>query len=237
MKNLVLSALVAAVASQAAGCIIIADDNEPDPTFDNQISATWNYKRVGVTQQGCPGANGVRLMVKSETTGVTDAVVFNCSQKILVDYFPNDRYSIWVEITANNQPYAKSVAVQTDIFDKDVSLTFDIHEDKGYFQASWSLTRKSNGALLTCAQVPGLSKMTLDTVRQGTTIPVNSPMDCEPGNGFTQALETGFHTGTYYALNAQGQALNAPVNRPSLEILPRNQVTVLGSVVIPIDGL
>lgn len=238
MKNLVLSALVAAVASQAAGCIIIADDNtDPVPT-GNRIAATWNYKVVGVTQASCPaGADGVRLIVQSLTTQAKDVVLFKCTDKILIDYFPDDNYRIWVELTLNNQPYAQSLAVEQQLVGQGTDLTFDIHEDRGYFLGSWSLKGKTTNAQLTCAQVPLLANVALDSLKQGTTNNfVNTLLPCGPYSGFSKATEAGRHTVTFAGVDSGGAALSDSVNLASQEILDRNRATTLGSVILPMIG-
>lgn len=238
MKNLVLSALVAAVTSQAAGCIIIDDNDEPPPPVGNRIAATWNYKVGGVTQQGCPiGANGVRLIVQSLTTQVKDAVVFTCADKILIDYFPDDNYRIWVELTSNNQPYAQSLAVEMSVVGQSPDLTFDIHEDRGYFFASWSLRGQTSQSTLSCTQVPNLNKIALDATKQGTTGLEQSFMDCGPSSGFSKALEAARHTVVVTAVNTAGQALSTPVTVTNQDILDRNRITTMGSVILPVPGL
>lgn len=235
MKNLVLSALVAAAVSQAAGCIIIADDNEP---LDNKISAIWNYKRVGVTQPSCPaGADGVRLMVQSLPSQAEYVSQFGCNQPVLTDYFPNGRYRIWTELTLGNQAYAQSLAVEMDIFDEDVDLTFDIHEDRGYLLSSWSLIGASSGSSLSCAQVPTLANIALDATRQGTSLLTSSLMACPPGSGFSVAMDAATYTGAYSAVNAAQARISSTVERTNLQVRDRNQVTTAGSVVIPITGM
>lgn len=234
MKNLVLSALVAAAVSQAAGCIIIADD-EP---LDNKISAIWNYKRVGVTQPSCPaGADGVRLMVQSLPSQAEYVSQFGCNQPVLTDYFPNGRYRIWTELTLGNQAYAQSLAVEMDIFDEDVDLTFDIHEDRGYLLSSWTLAGATSGNALSCAQVPALANIALDATRQGTTLLTSSLMACPPGSGFSVAMDAATYTGAYSAVNGAQARISNTVERTNLQVRDRNQVTTAGSVIIPITGM
>ncbi len=234
MKNLVLSALVAAVTSQAAGCIIIADDND-EPT-GNRIAATWNYKIAGATQAGCPaGADGVRLMVQSLSTQAIDAVVFRCSEPILIDYFPDDNYRIWVELTLGSQPYAQSLAVESSVVAQDIDLTFDIHEDRGYFLSTWSLRGKNTNASLTCAQIANLTGIALDTTQVGSAAFTSTVMDCGPLSGFSKAIPAAQHTVSISAVDNSGRISDA-VNLNNQTIQDRNRVTTLGSVVLPIIG-
>jgi hypothetical protein len=234
MKNLVLSAFVAVLASQAAGCIIVDDNNTPT---GNRIAATWNYKINGVAQPGCPAAaNGVRLMVKSQTTAQEFTTNFTCAERILIDYFPDDTYQIWVELTSGGQPYARSLSVIENVTGVGKDITFDLHEDRGFFFLQWSLKGATSNTLLGCAQVPGLSYVGLLTTKVGTTTRVNSKFDCGPGVGVSQALEKGGHTVKIDAAAANDGTLGGLAALNNQQILDRNQVTDLGTVVIPIDG-
>lgn len=228
MKNLVLSTLVAAMAIQA-GCV--ADD-------DNRVAVTWNYKINGVTQPGCPaGANGVDLLIKNVDTGREDVYQYSCNSPVLIEYVPDGTYQIWVELMSGGTTYAQSLSLVDDFFGEDKDITVDIHEDKGFFFTQWSLKGDLTNAPLACNQVPGLSFISLLATKVGTAQRVDSMMDCGPGSGPSKALDVGLYTLSLDAVNSANQALGTAGIATNQPIADRNQVTNLGTVVIPIDDL
>lgn len=235
MKNLVLSAMVAAMATQAAACIIVDDDDEPT---DNRIAVTWNYKVNGVTRAGCPaGAVGVDLLIQPTGASVPTVYEYNCSDSTMIEYVPDGQYQIWVElVNSAGGTYAQSLSVIDDVVGEDKDITVDIHEDRGFFFVQWSLKGGTTQAPLTCSQVADLQSISLLATPVGTGARVDTFMDCPLGAGASKALPVGEYTlsldavdSTNRALGTAGIALRQPIN-------DRNQVTNLGSVVIPIDA-
>ena len=233
MKNLVLSAMVAAMATQAA-CIIESDD---DNEGANRIAVTWNYKINGVTQPGCPaGANGVDLLIKNQVTGREDVYQYNCSDAVLIEYVDDGTYQIWVELMSGNQTYAQSLSLIDDVIGVDKDITVDIHEDKGFFFTQWSLKGATTQATLACNQVPDLQFVSLLATPVGTAQRIDSKMQCSLGASPSLALSAGLYTLSLDAVNSRNQALGTAGIATNQAIQNRNQVTNLGTVVIPIDG-
>jgi hypothetical protein len=231
MKNLVLSALVAAMATQAA-CIIESDD-----TGANRIAVTWNYKVNGVTRAGCPaGANGVDLLIKNQTTLREDVYQYNCSDPVLIEYVDDGTYQIWVELMSGGQTYAQSLSLIDDVFGVDKDITVDIHEDRGFFFTQWSLKGRTTQAPLTCNQVPDLQFISLLATPVGTAQRIDSQSQCSLGASPSLALAAGLYTLSLDAVNSRNQALGTAGIATNQAIQNRNQVTNLGTVVIPIDG-
>lgn len=236
MKNLVLSAFVGAMAFQSVGCIIESDDDDP-PLDGNRIAVTWNYKINGVTQPGCPaGANGVDLLIKNQDTGRKDVYEYRCSDPVLIEYVPDGTYQIWVELMSGRTTYAQSVSLIDTLVGVDKDITVDIHEDKGFFFTRWTLKNEAQTQTLACNQVPNLFKISLLATKVGTSQRTDSLMDCGPGFGFSVAMNTGLYTLSLDAINAQNQALGTAGIATNKPIQDRNQITDLGTVVIPIDN-
>lgn len=61
-------------------------------------------------------------------------------------------------------------------------------------------------------------------------------MDCAPGVGASKALVAGQYTLSLDAVDSANRALGTAGIATNQTIRDRNQVTNLGSVVIPIDG-
>lgn len=236
MKNLVLSAFVGAMAIQAAGCIIESDDGDP-PLDGNRIAVTWNYKVGGVTQAGCPaGANGVDLLIKNQDTGREDVYEYRCSDPVLIEYVPDGTYQIWVELMNGGTTYAQSVSLIDTLVGVDKDITVDIHEDKGFFFTRWTLKNEAQTQTLACNQVPDLFKISLLATKVGTAQRTDSLMDCGTGFGFSVAMDASLYTLSLDAINAQNQALGTAGIATNQPIQDRNQITDLGTVVIPIDN-
>jgi hypothetical protein len=235
MKNLVLSAMVAAMASQAAACIIVDDDDEPS---GNRIAVTWNYKVNGATQGGCPaGAVGVDLLIQPTGASVPTVYEYNCSDKTMIEYVGDGQYQIWVElVTSSGATYAQSLSVIDNVVATDKDITVDIHEDRGFFFTAWALEGRTSRAPLTCSQVPTLQSISLLATPVGSGGMIDTFLECSLGAGASKALAVGEYSVKVDAVNSANASLGGLPVLLRQPIGDRNQVTNLGSMVIPIDG-
>jgi hypothetical protein len=227
--------MVAVMASQAAACIIVDDDGEPS---GNRVAVTWNYKVNGVTQPGCPaGAVGVDLLIQPTGASAPTVFEYNCSDKTMIEYVDDGQYQIWVElVTPAGGTYAQSLSLIDTFSAEDKDITVDIHEDRGFFFAQWSLKGATSQQPLTCSQVAGLQSISLLATPVGTAGRIDTFMDCAPGVGASKALVAGQYTLSLDAVDSANRALGTAGIATNQTIRDRNQVTNLGSVVIPIDG-
>src|SRR5882672_9430039 len=94
MKNLVLGSLIAAVVSQAAGCIISSSDD--DSGNDAFITANWQLKNIG--------APIIDLFSCDDGTGTSAPL-------------PPSKYVAWVTIADHNNTnqYATSTSALVDL--------------------------------------------------------------------------------------------------------------------------
>lgn len=233
MKNLVLSAMVAAMATQAAACIIVDDDDEPS---GNRIAVTWNYKVNGATQNGCPaGAVGVDLLIQPTGASAPTVYEYNCSDKTMIEYVGDGQYQIWVElVTSSGATYAQSLSVIDNVVATDKDITVDIHEDRGFFFATWALEGRNSRTALTCSQVPDLRSVSILATPVGTGDMIDTFLDCAPGAGASKALPVGEYTAKVDAINSANASLGASPLFLRQPIGDRNQVTNLGTFVAPI---
>lgn len=230
MKNLVLSALVAGIALQAAACTV---------NDDNRIAVTWNYKINEQISNTCPsGVTTVNLVISSLTGGGTNVYAYTCQDIVLEEYVPDDDYQIWVElVTGNGQVYAKSLSLVDSVFGVDKDITFDIHEDRGFFYVQWDLRGEITNAPLLCSDIPGLDTVSILATPVGTGAMVESDMVCAPGEGASRALPPVGYTVDIDAINKNtGDSFGSIDVLTNRVINPRNSVTDLGIVLIPIDG-
>ncbi len=230
MKNLILSTLVAAVSLQTTACV--SEDS-------NRIAVTWNYKINNAIQPACPvGVSNVNLKIKSLDGGLDQLFVYGCDQPTMIEYVDDGDYQIWVEFqNSNGSVYAQSLSVVHLLVGEDLDITADIHEDKGYFFYQWSLKGNNSQAPLTCAQVPALDSIGLLATKVGTAQGTDTTSECNLGAAASLALDTALYTVVIDAVDSSNRSLGSTGPATNQPIDDRNQVTDLGTVVIPITGL
>src|SRR6476659_9861898 len=154
MKNLVLGSLIAALASQAAGCIIESND-------DTYVSASWQIKTVAnntVVPQCPPNILTAALYsqpVNSDgsTVGSPTIDLFDCNAFAGTSGpLAPGLYLSWVELANDNNTstYAKSLSTPIDTTNGDQPVSFTIYDDGGYFQLQWNLIGATSNSPLNC---------------------------------------------------------------------------------------
>lgn len=192
MKKLILSALVIGAATQAAGCIIVTDD---DHTGDAQV--TWDL--LSADQNGNPIAAGC-------PSGATTAVVYALPDgapagDAYIDKYdcvagagraadlPEGRYLVWVRLTdtSENTLFAESGSLITDIVDGGVTpVNHDIFVDHAFYQLSWTLTPTAGGSV-NCSQVVGEDGVSILATNSGGGF-IDTIVDCEEGYGTNSTI-------------------------------------------------
>lgn len=188
MKKLVLAAIVAAGASQAAGCIITSDD-----TSDPVITANITLHNGGPASTiQCVEGDGIRVNARLTGTSSGFSDVYNCdvvalqtpplttgfgAYDVWVDYindrgFPNDPTQ-WVVVDATD--YA-SVDVQGDL-----SVDADLTLNHGFFAANWSLTDAGGNPITSCAAIPTQDGVSIISMVAGGTQAADDVFNCEDG--------------------------------------------------------
>jgi hypothetical protein len=185
MKKLILSALVIGAASQAAGCIIVSDD---DATGDAQV--TWDLlsadQNGNAIAAGCPdGATTAKIFALPNGASPGDAYIdkYDCTAGGgLAADLPEGRYLVWVALTdtSENTLFAQSGSLVTDIVaGATTPVAHDIFVDHGFYQLSWTLTAEAGGGL-DCSQVVGQDGVSVLTATAGGA-PLEDLIDCEEG--------------------------------------------------------
>ena len=161
MKNLVLSTLIAAVASQAAGCIIFSDDDGGTPSDLGQVRLTWTLKSTDVAAPGnpdvagaCPvGADTATLFALRAGDNAANAFQdkYDCidGTGVLSDLEPGN-YTVWVQISDHDgvTKFAESFSQDITVFAGNTTATpVDIYVDRGFIGVGWQLT----GRVTSCA--------------------------------------------------------------------------------------
>lgn len=185
MKRLILSALVLGAASQAAGCIIVSDD---DPVGDARVS--WSLLSAdgdgNVIAAGCPaGADSAIVYSLPEGAPAADAYIdkFNCADGAgTADLLPPGRYQTWVRLTSFDEVilHAESGSRLADVADGLVTpVGFDIFVDHAFYLADWTLSPVGGGQA-TCGQIVGEDGVSIGATHTGGAF-IDTIVDCESG--------------------------------------------------------
>jgi hypothetical protein len=237
MKIFVLASLIAA---SATGCII-ASDNSSDAAH---VGATWKIKDVAGAPQPCPAGVDTAALVDQPI----DAAGNNVGQPI-IDVFlcsdgggtslalPPTTYQTWIQLTdhSGNNVYARSVATTLDVTTTDLTYNADILTDGGYFQLTWALTKA--GAPTTCSAEGAegsASGVELTATVAGSSMALTDQFTCDDGSGITSGYPAGNYTVSVDAFTGAGAIGTAPAINSAV-IHDKNQVTDLGTVMIPIQ--
>ncbi|HSD89810.1 MAG TPA: hypothetical protein VLB44_19900 [Kofleriaceae bacterium] len=245
MKNLVLGSLIAIAASQAAGCIITSGD---DGGANAYITANWQIKhQASNTVITCPPTFDTAALYNQpvdaagNNVGAVVVDLFDCaaSTGTSAPLVPG-LYLSWIEIANhdNTQVYAKSLSANVDITVQDKSFSAQILDDGGYFQLAWTLKGESTNAPLSCAQAGaagGVEAIGTDIANASNS--ASDQFDCEAHYGVTAGYVQGTYTVSVNALNAADVPISPSQNLTNKIIQPKNMVTNLGTIEIPITGL
>lgn len=241
MKNLVLSALLFAGLSQAAGCIITSDDTEPlDRVGD--VSASWSLLSSDVAgnpiASSCPpGADAIEIVAqRGNDTPFGDK--YRCTDTGgLADSLPIGQYAVWIRITGANgtELYAESAAQLVNVTEGGTApVAIDIFTDRAFFQASWFLS----GAANSCAAAGAGKVSVLATTSGGANAFDDDSINCADGEAGIVLTNTPVPFGSYTvvvaALNSQGESIgdSAALTGKSLDY--GNEYEDLGDVEIPV---
>jgi hypothetical protein len=245
MKKLVLgSLLLAALVSQTTGCIFVSDDDDVAT-----ITADWSFRTVGPAgmlspENNCPAGypevalHTQELDATDRPVGAPVVDVFDCDRgSDFSDGLVPSTYEAFIRVTGNDgtSVYAESLAEVVDVSRDDVTIHPEIIDNGGYFKVAWNL--RKNGAAVTCSQVPGLDKMSLDvTPKTGPTPPpvIITEFDCDRGFDISNPAPAGPYGGAVHALDTAKKSLGEYELTQST-MADRNKVVDLGTVVIDLN--
>jgi hypothetical protein len=252
MNKLMLVSVMTALVSQAAGCIIQSDPGNGGGGGSGgsdvaTISARWALRNMvdGATT-ACPsGFDTVQLTAQAidangDAAGDPITDLFDCKAGagISTDLVP-DVYQVWLDVRSHDLAmlYAQSLSQVLDVRQTDQGFSSDILNDGGYFQLSWDLIGKTTNRPLTCAQAGGINALkALSTNVADARRAYDDELTCEDGSAVTGGLLQGAYTISINAM-AGDKSLGAAATLTNKMIAGRNQVTDLGTIAIPIDGL
>ena len=246
MKRFVLASLIALTVSQAAGCIIESGDDTGDDGGDFAlVSATWSLRSEATNSAAsCPPTFDTAALynqpVDSAGNNVGPVVVdlFNCSDGAGTSApLEPGLYLTWVEIANhdNTDVYAKSLSAFVDVTTADKTFNTQILVDGGYFQVQWGLVDSATSAPLTCAEAGADGVESIGSLVSNPSDANSDIFDCEDGFGITAGYVEGTYTVSVHALDAANLQLGDSVVLDNEVITAPNEVTDLGTVMVPID--
>lgn len=249
MKNLILSALVIGAASQAAGCIIVSDN---DDTGDALV--TWALLSADANgtaiPAGCPsGATSAIIYALPDGAPAGDAYIdkYDCAAGggAAAD-LPEGRYLVWVRLTDTSEAtlYAESGSLITDIrAGSSTAVDHSIFVDHAFYQLSWTLNPTGGGSV-NCSQVVGEDGVSIAGTSGGGAL-IDDVVDCEEGlspastitSPWPSSLSGAQYTIAVSLLNAQqqsiGDAPTIPAN-PDRALDYGNEYQDLGTLAITV---
>jgi cysteine-rich repeat protein len=211
--------------------------------YEGYITADWAIRSIATSSvMPCPSGYDTAAVYTQPVNssgapvGTPYVDLFNC-----IDFggtiapVPAGRYLSWVEITNNagTLTYAKSLSAEVDTTAMDQVFSVSIYSDGGYFQLAWTLIGAQSNAPLTCAQAGASGGVQAMATLSNTAESVSDIWDCESGSGVTSGILQGSYTVSVSAQGSTGQNIGGAPQMMNKAILPKNQVTDLGTVQIP----
>lgn len=214
-----------------------------------KIAVAWHFKSFAGVAAGCPSGfdtiavNAQAIDQHGEPVGLPSVDLFDCAAgQGQTAELPPTRYRVWLSVAnhAVTSVYADSTSSIVDLRTSDGTYDAAILTDGGYFSLAWELRGASSGDSLACEDVPGLDGV--ETIATSVATPSAAIIDkftCSDYAGVTAGLLAGTYTVSVDAFTdaSGGAALGTAPALVNRVIRAPNQVTALGTIVIPVDGL
>lgn len=186
MKNLVLPTLIAALASQAAGCFFGGNSNS---NLGN-IQVSWALKSTDAAGNpiaaGCP-AGATTATLFALPTGAPPSSAFQDKYDCvdgggLIGDLDPGLYTVWVRLTDTSGATRFAESGSQDIqvnAGGTQSAPYDIFVDRGFLMVGWNLTGRGTS----CAAVANHGVGILATDGGGSARGFDTKVDCTEGEG------------------------------------------------------
>lgn len=203
-----------------------------------RVNVGWLFKTNDMTVAPTPGYNTIRIVSHPHALPRTDTShdkidLFDASTSSgMLAPLVVGEYDQWMELTTTNgaNVYAQSLPkLVTLTVGVEPTVTFEIHNDKGYYFGRWTL--QGAAGALTCAAVPEVVFIAITALNPfgGTSV-----FDCEPHEGYTVPILSGLHAPSVTA-GRDGQNF-ASVTLSPMQVFAPNKVTDFGTVMLMIPG-
>jgi cysteine-rich repeat protein len=214
---------------------------------DAYITVNWQLRNIVTnTTTACPAGYDTAAVyaqpvnASGTPTGSVIVDLFDCAANAgTTAPLPPALYLVWVEIanTNNTAVYAKSLSALVDVTTSDKTFATQILNDGGYFALAWMLRGATSNNTLTCAQAAADGVETIATDVSSSSNSASDIFACEDGSGVTAGFSAATYTVSVAALNTADQSIGTAPTLTNKVIAPKNAVTDLGTITIPITGL
>ncbi len=253
MKKVVLGMFIAAVTSQAAGCIFVSDDdgdgNTDDIGEEAVIDVGWEWLQAdpttgAVSAATCPpntiidvhtqevDANGNPLPGAVELVDRYDCTVNNG----LTDPLPPGRLAVFIAGSGGAGNFT-SFTQFVDLTTENQVVDFELIANGGFIQFAWELVGADTSADLTCADVSDLDGIGALVTVAGETTAFDFQYDCVDGFGTTDPLAADDYVISIDAFNAANESIAEMPFNQNVTVGAPNDIVEIGLVQIPISGL
>jgi hypothetical protein len=235
MKRLVLACVVAAAASQAAGCIITSGDDDGDELA--LITSRWDFHTAAGARLDCPpGFDTVEIVSTGpeNLTDLHDCIDFEGTN----DYIPGV-YAMEIIVTndARTNDYASSLLFTgVDVTNLDATVTEDFIDDGGRLQIGVDLVTTGTNTPETCAS-GGVDTIVVDIT--GGAVLRDELFDCDQvadnGLDFSDPLVEGDYDITITATDSAGGEIGPGTTDQVTMLAPNDYPEDLIGIEVGID--
>ena len=242
MKKVVLGTFIAAVMSQAAGCIFVTDDDGENAAID----VGWQWQEVAsngaLSASQCPPNASISLHTQ-EVDGFGDPIgqeiidIYDCEDgSAITPPLPPGRVSTFLTGTSDVGSFTSFLQF-TDLTTVNQVVDFELINNGGYIVFNWDLVGES-GAPLDCEDVVDLDGVGIISTSVTTpTIAFDDQFECNQYYGTTAPLPADNYTVAVDAFNAANESLVTEAVTLTLTVGALNDLNEeLGVAVIEIAG-
>ena len=234
--------LASLIAAASTGCIISSDSSIRMARLDHPNARQPRYRLP-------PGFTTAALYsqpvdIAGNAVGQPIIDLFDCAAgEGTTAPLPPDLYKMWIEITndSNTVRRTRRRPQRSSTSPRRPGLQRRHLRRRGILPALVGPHRREQPGAADVADAgiddPNTSGVEINSTLSGTTAAATDQFNCTDHFGITGALPAGDYTVSIDAFTDAQGAIGEPVNIPTATIGDHNQITDLGSVMLPIDGL
>lgn len=215
MKKLVFTALITGALSQAAGCIIVSDDddNGNGGVDTAQFGVAWSL------EGGCPaGATTIQVVMDDRSGAAPYEDLYDCVADGAGDTAPRPlgTYDVWINVTDDaGAAFASSFAVEVTLDSPGTVVEvpeFAFPTDGGFMTLTWDVLDDATDEQLECADV-GAEGVALTATFVDSTDFVDFEWDCTLFEGITDKMALDTYTVVVSVVDGDGLSLGDSMAR------------------------
>jgi hypothetical protein len=246
---------IAAVMSQAAGCIFVSDDDgdssdDTDDTSDGEnavIDVGWTWLAVdgaGATSAAtCPPGTSITVHTQEvdangDPVGQEILDIYDCeTNSSITPPLPPSTVSVYLSGTGGAGDFT-SFTQFVDLTTTNEVVDFDLIANGGYIQFAWELVGGTTNTPLACEDVSDLDGIgAIVTVADTPSQAFDFQYTCQDGFGTTDPLAADDYVISIDAFNAANESISEEPFNQNVTVGAPNDIVEIGTVQIPIADL